>query len=220
MRKLVTIFAGFMLMAGTVQAQQVSGVIKDDKGKGLEKSTVSLLRAKDSSVVKLVVTADNGKFSVIAPQSGRYLISASHVGYMATYSQVFELSGSGSMDLPDLAIVKATGNLKEVVVTAQKPIIEVKADKTILNIEGTINSVGYDALELLRRAPGVMVDKDDNLSLAGKNGVQVFIDGKPSPLSGADLANYLKSLQSAQIEAIEIITNPSAKYEADRKSVV
>ena len=214
MRKLVTFFAGFILMAATVQAQQVTGVVKDPQGKGLEKSTVSLLRAKDSSIVKLVVTADNGKFSVIAPQSGRYLISASHVGYMATYSQVFELSGSGSMDLPDLAIVKATGNLKEVVVTAQKPIIEVKADKTILNIEGTINSVGYDALELLRRAPGVMVDKDDNLSLAGKNGVQVFIDGKPSPLSGADLANYLKSLQSAQIEAIEIITNPSAKYEA------
>lgn len=81
-------------------------------------------------------------------------------------------------------------------------------------MEGTINAVGNDALELLRRSPSVMVDKDDNISLAGKNGVQVFIDGKPSPLSGSDLSNYLKSLQSAQIEVIEIITNPSAKYEA------
>ena len=89
-----------------------------------------------------------------------------------------------------------------------------KADKTILNVEGTINAVGQDALELLRKSPGVMVDKDDNISLAGKNGVQVFIDGKPSPLSGADLSNYLKSMQSSQIEAIELITNPSAKYEA------
>src|SRR5690606_28866625 len=64
------------------------------------------------------------------------------------------------------------------------------------------------------KSPGVMVDKDDNISLAGKNGVQVFIDGKPSPLAGTDLSNYLKSMQSAQIEAIEIITNPSARFEA------
>jgi hypothetical protein len=84
----------------------------------------------------------------------------------------------------------------------------------IVNVEGTINAVGNDALELLRKSPGVLIDKDDNLSLAGKNGVQVYIDGKPSPLSGADLAAYLKSLQSSQIEAIELITNPSAKYEA------
>ncbi|MCY7291996.1 MAG: TonB-dependent receptor, partial [Ferruginibacter sp.] len=90
----------------------------------------------------------------------------------------------------------------------------VRADKTILNVEGTINAVGNDALELLRKSPGVMVDKDDNLSLSGKNGVQVYIDGKPSPLSGTDLSNYLKSIQSTQIESIELITNPSAKYEA------
>ena len=214
MRKLASFFAGFIMLVSFAQAQQVSGVVKDQQGKGLEKTTVSLLRAKDSSVVKLVVTGDNGKFSINAPQPGRYLLSTSYVGYISSYSQVFELSGSASMNVPDITITKATGNMKEVVVTAQKPIVEVKADKTILNVEGTINSVGSDALELLRRAPGVMVDKDDNLSLAGKNGVQVFIDGKPSPLSGSDLSNYLKSLQSAQIEAIEIITNPSAKYEA------
>jgi hypothetical protein len=92
--------------------------------------------------------------------------------------------------------------------------VEVKADKMIVNVEGTINATGNDALELLRKSPGVTVDKDDNLSLSGKNGVQVYIDGRPTPLSGQDLANYLKSLQSTQIESIELITNPSAKYEA------
>ncbi len=75
---------------------------------------------------------------------------------------------------------KNNASLAEVSVTAKKPIVEVRADKTILNVEGTINAAGNDALELLRKSPGVMVDKDDNLSLAGKNGVQVFIDGKPS----------------------------------------
>ena len=213
MRKLVTVFAGFLLISASVQAQLITGVVKDQQGKGLEISTISLLKAKDSSLVKLVLTSDNGSYSVTATQTGNYLVSASHIGYATVYSKIFELTGAG-ISLPDLTISKVNGNLREVTVTAKKPIIEVNADKTILNVEGTINAVGYDALELLRRSPGVMVDKDDNLSLAGKNGVQVFIDGKPSPLAGADLANFLKSLQSAQIEAIEIITNPSAKYEA------
>ncbi|HWR32806.1 MAG TPA: outer membrane beta-barrel family protein, partial [Chitinophagaceae bacterium] len=110
---------------------------------------------------------------------------------------------------------KLTGDLKAVTVSSKKPMVEVKADKTILNVEGTINATGNDALELLRKSPGVMVDKDDNISLAGKNGVRIYVDGKPTPLSGSDLSNYLKSLQSAQIEAIEIITNPSAKYDAE-----
>lgn len=215
MRKLVSFFAGFLLLASIATAQQITGVVKDQQGKGLEKATVSLLHAKDSSIVKLVVTGDNGRFSINAPQGGRYLVSATYVGYLPAYSQVVELTaGGGATNLPDLTIAKSKGDLKDVTVTTKKPIIEVKAEKTILNVEGTINAVGYDALELLRRSPGVMIDKDDNVSLAGKNGVQVFIDGKPSPLSGTDLANYLKSLQSAQIEAIELITNPSAKYEA------
>ena len=116
--------------------------------------------------------------------------------------------------MPDLSLEKAAGDMKGVVVTARKPMVEVKADKTILNVEGTINATGSDALDLLRKSPGVTVDKDENLSLSGKNGVQVYLDGRPTPLSGSDLAGYLKSVQSSQIEAIELITNPSAKYEA------
>lgn len=213
MRKLVTLFTGLILFVSLSNAQQITGNVKDPSGKGLDKSTVSLLRAKDSSVVKLVLTSDNGHYSVTAPEGGRYLVSASFVGYLPAYSQVFVVSGSG-VTVPDITISKAKGDLKDVTITAKKPIIEVRADKTILNVEGTINAVGNDALELLRKSPGIMIDKDDNISLAGKNGVQVYIDGKPTPLSGSDLSNYLKSLQSAQIESIEIITNPSAKYEA------
>ncbi|HMG68954.1 MAG TPA: TonB-dependent receptor, partial [Chitinophagaceae bacterium] len=126
----------------------------------------------------------------------------------------FEFSGTGETNVPTVGLNKLASELKGVTVSSKKPMVEVKADRTILNVEGTINSTGNDALELLRKSPGVTVDKDDNISLAGKNGVQVYIDGKPTPLSGSDLANYLKSLQSSQIESIELITNPSAKYEA------
>lgn len=213
MRKLVTIFTGLLLMAASVQAQQITGTVKNEKGKELEKATVSLLKAQDSSVVKLVATGDNGVYSFNTIQPGRYLVNTSYVGYVQAYSEVFEFTGS-KVTVPAITISKPSGDLAGVVITAKKPIIEVRADKMILNVEGTINAVGNDALELLRKSPGVMVDKDDNLSLAGKNGVQVYIDGKPSPLAGADLANFLKSTQSSQIEAIEIITNPSAKYEA------
>lgn len=214
MRKLVLLLAGFALMSSLADAQQLKGIVKDGQGKGIEKATVSLLRVKDSVVIKLAVTANDGKYSLTAPGSGTYLVSASHVGYTPVYSAPVEVSGSGQVAVPDLLIDKATGNLGGVTVTAKKPMVEVKADKTVLNVEGTINATGSTALELLRKSPGVMLDKDDNISLAGKNGVQVYIDGKPSPLSGSDLANYLKTVQSSQIEAIELITNPSAKYDA------
>jgi iron complex outermembrane receptor protein len=213
MRKMNFLLIASFFLGFAVQAQTVTGVVKDQQGKGLEKSTVSLLRAKDSSVVKLAISSDDGKFSLTAPD-GSYLLNVTHIGYTPLYSKRFDLAGSGEVTIESLAMTKVSENLQAVTVTAQKPMVEVRADKMIVNVEGTINAVGNDALELLRKSPGVMVDKDDNLSLAGKNGVQVYVDGKPSPLSGQDLANYLKTLQSAQIEAIEIITNPSAKYEA------
>jgi iron complex outermembrane receptor protein len=211
MRKIFVFIMSTCLTFFSVQAQKISGIVTDELGKGLDKATVSLLRAKDSSVVKLAISGAEGRFSF---QSflGKFLVSVSHVGYMPKYSGSFELSGD--VEIPAIQMTKAATNLQGVSVTSQKPMIEVRADKTILNVEGTINATGNDALELLRKSPGVMIDKDDNISLAGKNGVQVYVDGKPTPLAGSDLSNYLKSLQSAQIEAIEIITNPSAKYEA------
>jgi iron complex outermembrane recepter protein len=213
MRKLFTLFVAAILCGFTVSAQKVSGKVKDPQGKALDKTTVSLLRAKDSSVVKLSVTDNEGKFS-FQSEPGQYLVSLSHVGYFPAYSKVFEVNASGDATIEDLSMVKSEGAIAGVTVSSKKPMVEVRADKMILNVEGTINAVGNDALELLRKSPGVLLDRDDNISLAGKNGVQVYVDGKPSPLSGTDLTAYLKSLQSSQIEAIEIITNPSAKYEA------
>lgn len=211
MRKILLIVVALVTVQ-SLFAQKITGIAKDQQGKGLDKTTISLLRAADSSVVKLAVTDAQGKFSVEAG-TGKFLVSLSHVGYAPFYSKVVEVQNT-EVSLGELTMQKMEGALEGVVITSQKPIIEVRADKTILNVEGTINAQGQDAFELLRKSPGVIIDKDDNLSLAGKNGVQVFIDGKPSPLAGADLANYLKSMQASQIEAVELITNPSAKYEA------
>ena len=209
------LFIVIALFTGIItNAQKITGQIKDQQGKPLANTTVSLLNAKDSSVVKLAATNAEGVYSFINIKPGNYVVNASHVGYAPQYSASFSYSGSQETTLGEVQMNKLTGELKGVVVTSKKPMVEVKADKTIVNVEGTINAVGNDALELLRKSPGVTIDKDDNISLAGKNGVQVYIDGRPTPLSGTDLAAYLKSLQSGSIESIEIITNPSAKYDA------
>lgn len=196
------------------QAQKILGIIKDDQGKAMSGASVALKKIKDSSVVKFAVTSSSGSYEFTPIQPGKYFVNSSFVGYSSKNSSSFELSGAGDVTAPEMILNKISGNLKEVVVTSGKPVVEVKADKTILNVEGSVNAVGQDALELLRKSPGVMVDKDDNISLSGKNGVQVYIDGRPTPLSGTELSAYLKTLQSSSIEAIEIITNPSAKYDA------
>jgi iron complex outermembrane recepter protein len=195
-------------------ASKVSGQINDNNGKPLGAATLMLQKAKDSSLVKTAVTNATGNYEITPVKPGTYFVSATSAGMKKTSSAIFEVKENENAVAPLLAAQPATKDLTAVTVTSAKPMVEVKADKTILNVEGTINAVGNDGLELLRKSPGVMVDKDDNLSLAGKNGVRIYIDGKPSPLAGSDLASYLKSLQSSQIEAIEIITNPSAKYEA------
>ncbi len=193
---------------------KVAGQINDNTGKPLVAATIMLHSAKDSSLKKTAVSDSKGNYEILLIKPGKYFVTTSVVNMLKTSSAVFEVKENETTTVAGITTQPAGKNLQAVTVTSKKPMVEVRADKTILNVEGTINATGNDGLELLRRAPGVMVDKDDNLSLAGKTGVRVYIDGKPSPLSGTDLAAYLKSLQSAQIESIEIITNPSAKYEA------
>lgn len=213
MTKFIPTLTLLMLLSFVSMAQNIKGIVKDAEGKPVANANVSLLSAKDSSVIKLGVSNQAGQYQFANIKDGRYITGINYVGYKPAYSPVFNVSSSDVV-VADVLLTKLTGELKNVTVSSKKPMIEVKADKTIVNVENSINAVGSDALELLRKSPGVLVDKDENLSLAGKNGVQVYIDGKPSPLTGTDLAAYLKSLQSTQIEAIELINNPSAKYEA------
>ncbi|GAB2675687.1 outer membrane beta-barrel family protein [Flavihumibacter cheonanensis] len=105
-------------------------------------------------------------------------------------------------------------SLSAVTVIGRKPLVEVKPDKLVFNVENSINAIGGNGLEVLRKAPGVVVDKDENILLSGKSGIRIYIDGRPSPLAGTDLTDYLKSLPAGDIATIEIITNPSARFEA------
>ncbi|MGZ5135985.1 MAG: TonB-dependent receptor domain-containing protein, partial [Flavitalea sp.] len=208
------LFIILVIMSAIVsQAQQIAGAVKDENGNPLKGVTVNLVKAADTSSVKLAVTNTNGSFSFPAIGEGNYKVLVSHVGFHSRYSATFSFKHNDVL-VPELQLSRMSGKLGNVSVVAKKPLVEVKADKTVLNVEGTINAVGSNALELLRKSPGILLDKDENIILAGKTGVQVYVDGRPTPLSGQELANYLKTLQSSQIEAIELIGNPSAKYEA------
>lgn len=195
-----------------MMGQKISGSVQDENVRPFGANTVSLINDNDSSIIKFGATGASGQFRFAGIAAGNYLLQITHVGNQPLLLPL-QVSGQ-DQQLPSYRMVRSTTNLGEVMVTAKKNIVEIKADKTVLNVDGIINAVGSDALALLRKSPGVMVDKDDNLSLSGKTGVQVFIDGRPTPLAGKDLADFLKSMQSSNVEAIEIITNPSAKYEA------
>jgi iron complex outermembrane recepter protein len=203
----------FILTSVTLaQAQKINGKIAS-AGKPVELATVVLLNAKDSVLVKGAISDLDGNFEFEDIKAGNYRLQVSAVGFALSYSQSMVYDGK-DLVLPTIELKTSTEKLNEVQVVSKKPAFEVRADKTVMNVEGSINGTGTNALDLLRKAPGVVVDKDDNISLKGKRGVRVFIDGKPSQLSDKDLAALLKSIQSSNIGEIEFISNPSAKYDA------
>ena len=201
-------------LTGQDNAQFYGKISTDDNDPAIY-ATLILARASDSIMVKAGTTDLDGKFEFVEVPSGDYRLNISYVGYQDYKTDVIRLEPGTIKELPNLILTGRTEEISEVVVTALRPIVEVQPDKTVFNVDGSINATGNTALELLRKAPGVMVDNNDNIMLQGKNGVKIYIDGKPSPLSTDDLANYLKALQSSDIDAIEIITNPSAKYDAE-----
>lgn len=212
MKKILIAITIHLLSMATLQAQQIKGLVEDQQGNAISNATVSLLKGSDSSLVKLAVSKD-GTYTFNQVPEGSLLVSISFVGFQTAYSAPFVYRGQPVI-IPAVKLSTSAASLKTVTVSARKKLVEVKADKTILNVEGTINATGSDALELLKKSPGVSVDNDEKLSVNGKNGVQVYIDNKPTPLNGQDLAAYLRSIPSAQIESIEIINNPGVMYEA------
>ena len=165
-------------------------------------------------LIKTAVTASNGDFEFHGLKPARYYISVTSVGYKKNNSAFFDLKEGQSYFLSPIRLAAGNVQLTDVKVDTKRPVIEVTPDKTILNVEGSINATGSNAFELLQKAPGVIVDKDDNIFLKGKNGVRIYIDGKLSPIGGKDLADYLRSINSTDMESIEMISNPSAKYDA------
>ena len=208
-----------LLLCAVVIAQAQRGSVKvtivNDQQARLENATVEVINKKDSSLVKAGITDKNGLAEMENIRFGDYLLRVSMVNHSTQYSSSFSLTAEqSSLAMANIVLTPKTGQLSSVTVTARKPFIQKLSDRIVVNVENSIVSAGSSAMDVLERSPGVNVSNDDVISLRGRSGVIIMIDGKPTAMSGADLANYLRGLPSAAIERIDIITNPSAKYDA------
>ncbi len=196
------------------QTSKITGSLKDGAATPVEFATVSLLRAADSAIVKGAVSNENGNYIFDNIAKGNYVIKATSVGYNAGKSAAFSVDGTGAVTVASITLTEGGKTLNTVNVNATKPLIERKVDRTVMNVENSVLAAGNTAMEILERAPGVTIDKDDNISLRGKQGVTIMINDKLTYLSQAQLATLLRSTDGNTIASIEIITNPSAKYDA------
>lgn len=216
------LFACLLAVAGReVFAQdmlQANGKVKDAvSGEPVEFATVVARKSSDSTVVQSVFTDSLGAFLMTVPKD-TYFLHISLVGFEPLTTASF----SEGQPLPAELLLRANSQvLEEVLVRGQKPAIERQPDRMIMNIAGNnIYKTAINALDVLKKAPGVRVSPDGAISLGNNITPKVFIDGKDVPMSGAELNNYLNTLEPELIETIEIITSPSARYDSKYKAIV
>lgn len=221
MKTIFIITLTLLLTVTTVFSQtpakgKLSGQINGTAGKPLEFSTVMLVKASDSTLVKGAVTDASGLYEFDAVAEGQYRVAAQQMGYQKKYSATFAVDAEHlNVKLPALTLPEESKNLAEVKVLAKKPFLEQQVDRIVMNVENSIVASGNTALDVLEKAPGVTIDRqNDQLKLKGKSGVIVYIDGKQTYLSQQEVSNLLKNTPSDNIEKIEIITNPGSKYDA------
>lgn len=214
LKKYLLLYVALVQFGLAAKAQHLEGKILTETGTPFYGATATLFGTKDSSINKISVSSLSGVYQFNNLKEGSYFLIVTAIGFAQDTLTGIEVMYPSSI-VRNFTLKNSNDMLKNILVQAKKPIIEVKNDKMVLNVEGTINDAGLDALELLRKSPGITVDKDENLSFEGKNGISVFIDGHPTHLSGSDLSSYLKSLQSSLVESIELISQPSSKYEAE-----
>ena len=206
----------FSLATSTLAQTTLTGTVRDGTGKPLAFANVLLLAAKDSALVKGMVADETGWYQQDNVPKGEYLVQASMVGYRKVYSALFTLSGNSSMALTALILPPESQQLSEVKVVAPKPLYEQQMDRLVVNLQNSITSAGSTALEVLQRSPGVTVNPQSGvMSLNGKEGVGVMINGKLSRMSASALMDMLGGMNAANLEKIELIANPPARYDAE-----
>lgn len=197
-------------------AQTISGWVKGSDNKGIENATVTLLSVSDSSIVKYGISNNEGYFELENLNNGLFNIKVSCIGYHTKVLNNIRYNGS-SLNLKEINIEENLKKLEEVTVENKTPLLQRKVDRLIFNLNGTIVSNGSSLLEALRVAP-LLIVSENSISMVGKGSMGVMVDDRPIQLTGTDLINYLKALRSENIEKIEIITTPPAKYGAQGNS--
>ena len=193
---------------------RLEGNVNNENGEPMEYVTVLLRQPHDSVLVSGAVTDAAGLYSFESVAPGKYILTLTFVGYHKQSVLIEQQDGVGICTVPPIILKEDAKVLGEVVVREQKPLVEQDGGKLILNVQNTIIAAGGSAAELLERAPGVSIDQNNQISVNGKTGVNVMIDGKTTYLPPAELLTLLRSMNANNIATIEVISNPSARYDA------
>ena len=206
-----------LLAIGVMAQSRITGTVRDKDGRTLEAATVLLHRQNDSVVVRSAVTDKSGGFALNRVHPGSYFLRVTSVGYAPFSGLPMMMVDSGETKLPDVVVFPEAKRLQAAEVVTKKPFVEWKLDKMIVNVETSpFFTPAMSALEILERSPGIEVDYMRNtIGLVTKPGTTIYINGRRSYLAGTDLLNYLRGLPAGSIEQVEVMSQPSAKYDAD-----
>jgi len=195
-------------------ASHITGRVNDSSTRQpMEYVTIALYQAKDSNMVAGTISNSKGEFTISMLDSGRYYLEVSYLGFEKKKIDPVLISGKlNKINLGEISLAPATADISEVLVTGNRSAVEYKVDKRVVNVEKNLSAQGGTAVNALENTPSVQVDAQGNVLLRGSKDYLVLIDGKPSVVKGSDA---LKQLQANTIKQIEVITNPSAKYDVD-----
>jgi iron complex outermembrane recepter protein len=213
MYQLISCFAILLFSFQTI-ANTLTGTVLDQTGAPAAYASIRLLLAKDSTFIMGASADEQGLFSFKDLANGEYLIKAGLLGYQDVYSDKIIFTKNNPATNVSL-VLQPNAALKEVVISAKKPLIERQIDKIVVNVEGTTLSTGSNALELLQRSSGVVVTPQGSILLNGKSGVTVMLDGKPTQMNSEQLTTLLQATPAESISKIELIAKPSSKYDAE-----
>lgn len=197
---------------------KISGIIVDAQtNETIPYASATLINRKTKATVQAVQSDLNGNFTITNLANGVYTFKASYVGYQTMVRDSISITGaSKNINLGTIKMKTGKGNiLSEVTVTGQRPAMQLGVDRKVFAVEQSLVSEGGNATEVLENVPSIQTDMDGNISLRGASDVKVLIDGKQSLIAGGDVAQILKSIPASSIETVEVITNPSAKYDAE-----
>ncbi|MBB3186890.1 outer membrane beta-barrel protein [Microbacter margulisiae] len=213
------LFVAAIGVASAASLGIVKGKVIDQTKHPVEFATAALWNAKTNKLINGSVSNNKGEFEIDKVPFGEYKLTVSMIGYQKVETESFTLaSNNHAVVEKQIVLNEAAQQLAEATVTARRKFIEQKADKMVVNPDASITTSSDNVFDILKKLPGVSVDNNDNISLKGKQGVIVMIDDKPTYLSADQLANLLKGMQGKNVDRIEIIENPSARYDAEGNS--
>ena len=190
----------------------ISGQVILQPSGSLAGGSVQLINPANSSVIRNTVADSVGRFFIPGIDKGRYVVRVSHIGYKTHTTEILELSSNTL--LPPIQLVINQTTLAEISVVARTPVVEQQLNKTVINVESNIAMAGASVLDVLEKSPGIMVNQSGAISVRGKQGVLVMINGKQVQLPANELAEMLRGVSASSVQRVEIINNPSAKYDA------